>query len=608
MCGIFGYVGAKNCADMLVSGLKTLEYRGYDSTGVAFFEDGKLQTVKAAGRIANLEDRMAARGETVTHCGIGHTRWATHGGPTDENAHPHSSEHIALLHNGIIDNYRELREFLEGEGYVFASQTDTESAAHLIDYCYKQTGDFLDAVIAALKRIRGTYAFGIICKGEPEKIICVRQENPLLLGVGDGENFLASDIPAFIKYTKRYMIMEAGEIAILEPSGITVLDIDKNPIKKEVHTVTWDYAAAEKGGYPHFMIKEIHETPSVLRSTMNPRIADGVVCFPQEELPDEVLKNAERVTILACGSAMHAGMVAKYNIESMCGVRVDVEVASEFRSKPCLLTSRDLVIVVSQSGETLDTMGALKLAKKAGCTVLSMVNVVGSSIARESDYVVYSWAGPEIAVATTKAYSAQVLLGLMLAARMAFVKGRMDESQLRAFTGALQQLPVEVEALLAKEEAYKALAPLLADHKNLFFIGRALDYAVSLEGSLKLKEISYLHSEAYAAGELKHGTISLIAEGVPVIGVATQSGLADKTVSNIKEVEARGAYVIGVCKQSIAPQLYFAKQLITLPDYPDPLMPLLAAIPLQLLSYHVAVQLGRDIDKPRNLAKSVTVD
>ena len=608
MCGIIGYVGRQNCARLLIDALKTLEYRGYDSAGVAFFHDGVIETVKAAGRIENLEKKTKARADAETHCGIGHTRWATHGGPTDENAHPHSSEHISLLHNGIIENYQELKAFLTEQGYTFASQTDTETAAHLMDYYYKQTGDFLDAVIKALGDIRGTYAFGIICKDEPGKIICVRQENPLLIGLGDGENFMASDIPAFIKYTKKYLVMEPGEIAILEADKVTVVDIDKNPIEKTPLTVTWDYEAAEKGGYPHFMIKEIHETPSILKATMLPRIRDGKVCFDEAELPDSLLKDAKSITILACGSAMHAGMVTKYVIEKLCRVRVDVEIASEFRGRQPLLTKDDLTIVISQSGETLDTLAALKMAKACGSKVLSIVNVVGSSIARESDYVVYTWTGPEIAVATTKAYSAQIAVGYMIAARMAYVRGLMDDAAFRSFTGTLLGLPELVSSLIAREPEFERIAASYCRYEDLFFLGRCLDYAASLEGSLKLKEISYIHSEAYAAGELKHGTISLITDNVPVIGLVTQSNLIEKTVSNLKEVNARNARVLAICTPPAESLLYFADDLIVLPQAPDEVMPSLSVIPLQLISYHIAVLRGCDVDKPRNLAKSVTVE
>ena len=608
MCGIIGYVGRQNCARLLIDALKTLEYRGYDSAGVAFFHDGVIETVKAAGRIENLEKKMEGREDVETHCGIGHTRWATHGGPTDENAHPHSSEHISLLHNGIIENYQELKAFLTEQGYTFASQTDTETAVHLMDYYYKQTGDFLDAVIKALGDIRGTYAFGIICKDEPGKIICVRQENPLLIGLGDGENFMASDIPAFIKYTKKYLVMEPGEIAILEADKVAVVDIDKNPIEKTPLTVTWDYEAAEKGGYPHFMIKEIHETPSILKATMLPRIRDGKVCFDEAELPDSLLKDAKSITILACGSAMHAGMVTKYVIEKLCRVRVDVEIASEFRGRQPLLTKDDLTIVISQSGETLDTLAALKMAKACGSKVLSIVNVVGSSIARESDYVVYTWTGPEIAVATTKAYSAQIAVGYMIAARMAYVRGLMDDAAFRSFTGTLLGLPELVSSLIAREPEFERIAASYCRYEDLFFLGRCLDYAASLEGSLKLKEISYIHSEAYAAGELKHGTISLITDNVPVIGLVTQSNLIEKTVSNLKEVNARNARVLAICTPPAESLLYFADDLIVLPQAPDEVMPSLSVIPLQLISYHIAVLRGCDVDKPRNLAKSVTVE
>ena len=608
MCGIIGYVGRQNCARLLIDALKTLEYRGYDSAGVAFFHDGVIETVKAAGRIENLEKKMEGREDVETHCGIGHTRWATHGGPTDENAHPHSSEHISLLHNGIIENYQELKAFLTEQGYTFASQTDTETAVHLMDYYYKQTNNNQDAVIKALGDIRGTYAFGIICKDEPGKIICVRQENPLLIGLGDGENFMASDIPAFIKYTKKYLVMEPGEIAILEADKVTVVDIDKNPIEKTPLTVTWDYEAAEKGGYPHFMIKEIHETPSILKATMLPRIRDGKVCFDEAELPDSLLKDAKSITILACGSAMHAGMVTKYVIEKLCRVRVDVEIASEFRGRQPLLTKDDLAIVISQSGETLDTLAALKMAKACGSKVLSIVNVVGSSIARESDYVVYTWTGPEIAVATTKAYSAQIAVGYMIAARMAYVRGLMDDAAFRSFTGTLLGLPELVSSLIAREPEFERIAASYCRYEDLFFLGRCLDYAASLEGSLKLKEISYIHSEAYAAGELKHGTISLITDNVPVIGLVTQSNLIEKTVSNLKEVNARNARVLAICTPPAESLLYFADDLIVLPQAPDEVMPSLSVIPLQLISYHIAVLRGCDVDKPRNLAKSVTVE
>ncbi len=608
MCGIMGYVGKQRCANILLEGLKTLEYRGYDSAGLAFFENGEIQEVKAAGRIGNLEERMAGRLDAETFCGIGHTRWATHGGPTDENAHPHCSNSIALLHNGIIENYLELKEMLLKEGYTFKSQTDTETAAHLIDLCYKETNNFLDAVIMALGKIKGTYAFGIICKDEPDKLICVRQENPLIVGLGDGENFMASDLPAFIKYTKSYFVMEPGEIAIVEADKVTVCDFEKNEIKKEIMEVTWDYGAAEKGGYPHFMIKEINETPSILRTTMGPRMKDGIVEFDESELPDELLKNCKSITILACGSAMHAGMVAKNVIESMCRVKVDVEIASEFRTKEPLLTPDDLVVVISQSGETLDTLGALKIAKKKGCKILSVVNVVGSSIARESDHVVYTWTGPEIAVATTKAYSAQLAIGYMIAARMAFVRGLMTKEQLASFTDKLGKLPDMCADLIAREDEFKEIAEKYKHYEDMFFLGRGLDYALVMEGSLKLKEISYMHSEAYPAGELKHGTISLVTSDVPVVSVITQTDLADRMVSNTKEVNAREARVLVICREDVKEALYFANDIITIPNFDDMLMASLAVIPLQLISYHISVMRDCDVDKPRNLAKSVTVE
>jgi glucosamine--fructose-6-phosphate aminotransferase (isomerizing) len=608
MCGIVGYVGRRSCAGLLVDALKTLEYRGYDSTGVAFFHDGIIETVKAAGRIQNLESKMESRIDVETHCGIGHTRWATHGGPTDENAHPHSSEHISLLHNGIIENYQELKAFLIEKGYTFLSQTDTETAAHLMDYYYKETGDFLEAVIRALHEIRGTYAFGIICKDEPGKIICVRQENPLLLGLGEGENFMASDIPAFIKYTKKYLVMEPGEIAILEADRVSLVDFDKNPIEKEPLVVTWDYEAAEKGGYPHFMLQAIHETPSCLRATMSPRVQDGLVRFDEKELPDHLLRDARSITILACGSAMHAGMVAKYGIEKLCRVKVDVEVASEFRGRPPLLTKDDLVIVISQSGETLDTLAALKMARACGAKILSIVNVVGSSIARESDYVVYTWTGPEIAVATTKAYSAQLAAMDALAVEMARVRGAISADQFGHLLEELSAIPDKIRRILEDKERLQWFSSKIANAHDIFFIGRGLDYAISLEGSLKMKEISYIHSEAYAAGELKHGTISLIENNTLVIGVLTQSQLFEKTVSNMVECKSRGAYLMGITTNgnfAVEDSVNFT---VYVPRTDEHFVSSLAVIPLQLLAYYTSVNRGLDVDKPRNLAKSVTVE
>ena len=511
-----------------------------------------------------------------------------------------------VMATGNKGKLRELSALLEPLGITVLSPADCGVEGLAVE----ETGETFEqnAVIKALGDIRGTYAFGIICKDEPGKIICVRQENPLLIGLGDGENFMASDIPAFIKYTKKYLVMEPGEIAILEADKVTVVDIDKNPIEKTPLTVTWDYEAAEKGGYPHFMIKEIHETPSILKATMLPRIRDGKVCFDEAELPDSLLKDAKSITILACGSAMHAGMVTKYVIEKLCRVRVDVEIASEFRGRQPLLTKDDLTIVISQSGETLDTLAALKMAKACGSKVLSIVNVVGSSIARESDYVVYTWTGPEIAVATTKAYSAQIAVGYMIAARMAYVRGLMDDAAFRSFTGTLLGLPELVSSLIAREPEFERIAASYCRYEDLFFLGRCLDYAASLEGSLKLKEISYIHSEAYAAGELKHGTISLITDNVPVIGLVTQSNLIEKTVSNLKEVNARNARVLAICTPPAESLLYFADDLIVLPQAPDEVMPSLSVIPLQLISYHIAVLRGCDVDKPRNLAKSVTVE
>lgn len=603
MCGIVGYIGKKNCADVLLDGLSSLEYRGYDSAGVAIFENAAIKTVKSCGRLANLREKLKTIGTPEGNCGIGHTRWATHGKPSDINAHPHSGKRVTLVHNGIIENYQSLKKRLEAKGYKFLSDTDTEVAAKLIDYFYD--GNPLEAIKNALVEIRGSYAFGILFDGFPDRIYAVRKDSPLIVGAGKGENFIASDVPAILKYTREYYLLEENEVAVLTADGISFSDLDGEPVEKETLTATWDVSAAEKGGYRHFMLKEIFEQPKALKSTISPRIIDNKIVF--EGLHDGDFKNIEKLHIVACGTAMHAGMVGKYAIESLARVPVNVDIASEFRYRDPIMSKNDLVVIISQSGETADTLAALRLAKSRGVKTLAIVNVVGSSIAREADNVIYTWAGPEIAVASTKAYSVQLSVMYMLAARIAYEKGKINDSQYGEFCGQLLKLPEAVKKALSQQENCQKLASVFQNAHNLFFIGRGLDNAVSMEGSLKLKEISYIHSEAYAAGELKHGTISLIVEGMPVVAIATQKGLIEKTVSNIKEVKARGAHVLLLCRKG-EKGIDAADSIIELPDMPDIFMPSLAVIPLQLFAYYMAVLRGCDVDKPRNLAKSVTVE
>jgi glucosamine--fructose-6-phosphate aminotransferase (isomerizing) len=603
MCGIVGYIGERNCADVLLEGLSSLEYRGYDSAGIAIFENGAVKTVKSCGRLKNLREKLKLNGTPVGNCGIGHTRWATHGKPSDLNSHPHSGKKITVVHNGIIENYMSLKDSLEEKGYEFLSDTDTEVAAKLID-CYYH-GEPLDAIKRALTRIRGSYAFGILFEDFPDRIYAVRKDSPLIVGAGEGENFIASDIPAILKYTRNYYLMEENEVAILTREGVTFSNLDGESIVKETLTATWDVSAAEKGGYRHFMLKEIYEQPKAIRDTISPRIINGNIVF--EGLGDGNFKGIEKIYIVACGTAMHAGMVGKNAIETLARVPVEVDIASEFRYRDPILKANDLVIIISQSGETADTLAALRLARSRGVKTLAVVNVVGSSIAREADYVIYTWAGPEIAVASTKAYSVQLTVMYLLAAKIAFENAAIDKAQLEKLCEQLLKLPEAVGKMLEQQENCQHLASLYQNAHSLFFIGRGMDYAVSMEGSLKLKEISYLHSEAYAAGELKHGTISLIVDGTPVVAVATQKKLIEKTISNIKEVKARGARVLLVCRQG-EKGADAADEFIELPDMPDIFMPSLAVVPLQMFAYYMAVLHGCDVDKPRNLAKSVTVE
>ena len=608
MCGIVGYVGKQQCADILVNALKKLEYRGYDSAGIALHSEGKIKTVKAKGKIAEgLEAKLISDGKPAGTCGIAHTRWATHGEPSDINSHPIGNGKITIVHNGIIENYREIKEFLISKGYVFESETDTETVAKLLDYYYE--GNPKDAIISALNDIEGAYALGIIFKDFPEKIFAVRKESPLIVGKGNGENFIASDMTAILEHTKEYYLLEYGEIAELDGENIVFCDMHKREITKELSIADWDLDAAEKGGYEHFMLKEIHEQPEVIKTTINPRIKDGMPDLSECGITPEKLKKYNKIFVVACGTAMHAGLVGKYVIEKIARVPVDVDIASEFRYRDPIVSEGDLVIIISQSGETADSLAAMRLAKKLGAETLAIVNVKGSSIAREADMLIYTHAGPEIAVASTKAYMVQIAVMYLLAFEIAFAIGKIDEAECRRLTSLLKETPDIIEKILENTEDAQYIASQLITADSLLYIGRGLDYALSMEGSLKLKEISYIHSESYAAGELKHGTISLITDNMPVIAVATQTDLFDKTISNIKEVKTRGAKVIMVCREGYNPDKDIADFKFGLPDFVENLiMPMAAVVPLQLIAYYTSVLRGNDVDKPRNLAKSVTVE
>ena len=606
MCGIVGYIGDRDCTNVLVDSLEKLEYRGYDSAGIAVLENGTIKVSKCKGRLANLRDKMEHEGKPKGNVGIGHTRWATHGEPSDINSHPHGNKRITIVHNGIIENYREIKEFLTAEGYSFVSETDTETVAKLIDYYY--SGDPLDAIIKVLSEIRGSYALGIMFRDFPDRIYAVRKDSPLIVGKGDGENFIASDGPAIMKYTRDYYLLEENEIAELKKNHVDFFDLHKERIHKEVNTADWDVDAAEKGGYEHFMLKEIHEQPVAVRTTITPRIIDSMPDFTAEGFDIEKLKKYEKIFIVACGTAMHAGMVGKYVIEKLARKPVIVDIASEFRYRDPLIGENNLMIVISQSGETADTKAAMELAKERGADTMAIVNVKGSSIAREADMVVYTHAGPEISVASTKAYMVQISVMYLLAFMLAYANGKITKEECERLTAELSNMPKIIEDTLGQEKQCQFVASKLLNADSLLYIGRGLDYALSMEGSLKLKEISYIHSESYAAGELKHGTISLITKGMPVIAVATQSNLLEKTISNIKEVKARGAMVILVCGADVVVEEGVCDYLIRLPEAEELLMPMVAAVPLQLIAYYTAVLKGNDVDKPRNLAKSVTVE
>ena len=606
MCGIVGYVGKRSAQDVLLDGLEKLEYRGYDSAGVALALDGGIRVVKSKGRLTQLRQKLAAQALAQSFCGIGHTRWATHGEPSDVNSHPHSTPRVSIVHNGIIENYGILKERLIAKGYTFESETDTEVLVKLIDSCY--AGDPLRALQEALAKVRGSYALAVLFRDRPDTIFAIKRESPLIVGWGEGENFVASDIPALLKYTRRYSVLEEGDMAVCTAEGIRFYNEFAEPVQRPVLTADWDMEAAEKGGYPHFMLKEINEQPTAITATVSPRVEDGMPDLRIPQLTDEVLRGIGTVHLVGCGTAMHAGMVGKAAIETLARVPAEVDIASEFRYRDPILNPNDLVIIISQSGETSDTLAALKLAKGRGVPVLAIVNVVGSSIARAADYVLYTYAGPEIAVASTKAYMVQLCVLYLFALRLAYARGRLSAAETRRYTAQLLRAPEIIKARLADCNQIKYLASRYMNTQSCFFIGRGFDYSLSLEGSLKLKEISYVHSDAYAAGELKHGTISLITDGVPVIALATQKQVYEKTISNAKETRSRGARVLlFTTKDAVVPE-GVADAVVRLDEYEDILMPLQLIVPLQLFAYYMAVLRGCDVDKPRNLAKSVTVE
>lgn len=610
MCGIVGYIGRNEAVPFLLQGLEKLEYRGYDSSGIAVYTDKKIKVEKKQGRLKILEDLLASEPKISSHLGIGHTRWATHGNPSDINAHPHLSfsGKIALIHNGIIENYMELKKKLINEGFnEFVSDTDTEVAVQLLDHFYK--GDMFEAIKKLVNTIEGSFSLGIICSDYPDTLFAAKKDSPLIVGVGDGENYIASDIPAVLSKTKNICRLKEKEIAVIKADDFEIFDFNGNPVKKEITLVNWNVTAAEKNNYEHFMMKEIMEQPEVIKATISPRIKDSQIHLDDVEFSEEYLNNLNKISIVACGSAYHVGCVAKYFIENLLEKPVEVDVASEFRYRSPIVNKNTLTIVISQSGETADTLAALREAKSRGSRVLSIVNVVGSSIANESDDVLYTWAGPEIAVATTKAYSTQLSLLYLTALYMAKKLNKISEDSYKEILKDIEKLPSQISSVLESQNKIENIAKKYYNTEKVFFIGRNLDYAVCMEGSLKLKEISYIHSEAYAAGELKHGTISLIDDDTLVIALATQDKLFDKTVSNIREVKSRGAKILSITNENNAEKIsQISDDVLYVPNSCEMTAPSLAVVPLQLLSYHVAKLRGCDIDKPRNLAKSVTVE
>ena len=606
MCGIVGYVGKRNAQNVLLDGLEKLEYRGYDSAGVALALDGGIRVVKSKGRLAELRKKLELQALAESGCGIGHTRWATHGEPSDVNSHPHSTPRVSIVHNGIIENYGILKERLIAKGYTFESETDTEVLVKLIDSCYE--GEPLQAIHEALSMVRGSYALAVLFRDFPDTVFAVKRESPLIVGWGEGENFVASDIPALLKYTRRYSVLEEGDLAVVTREGIRFYNEFAEPVEREVLTADWDMEAAEKGGYPHFMLKEINEQPAAITATVSPRVENGLPDLRIPELSDETLRGIGTIHLVACGTAMHAGMVGKSAIEALARVPAEVDIASEFRYRNPVLEKDALAMVISQSGETADTLAALRLCKERGVRTIGIVNVVGSSIAREADATMYTWAGPEISVATTKAYSTQLAACYLLATEFARVRGTLADGQYEHLVTELEALPEKIEKTLADKERIQWFASKYANAKDAFFIGRGLDYAVALEGSLKFKETSYIHSEALAAGEMKHGPISLVEKGTLVVGILTQPDLFEKSVSNMVEVKSRGAFLMGLTtygNYSIEDTAGFT---VYVPKTDPHFATSLSVIPLQLLAYYVSCAKGLDVDKPRNLAKSVTVE
>lgn len=608
MCGIVGYIGKEQAAPILLDGLSKLEYRGYDSAGMAVFDGEKINVTKTKGRLKVLSELTHGGTMLPGTLGIGHTRWATHGSPSDTNAHPHynSDETIVVVHNGIIENYIKLRKKLEKKGYKFVSETDTEVIAHLLDYYYK--GNPLEAVTKIMHRMEGSYALGIIFKDHPNELYAVRKDSPLIVGHADGGSIIASDVPAVLKYTRDVYFIENEEIVRLTEKNMEFFTVDEEPLQKESVHIEWDANAAEKGGYEHFMLKEMYEQPKAIADTFSPRIKDGKIVIDELGMNDDEIKAIRKIVIVACGSAYHTGVTSKYVFEGMARIPVEVDLASEFRYRDPILPEGTLVIVISQSGETADSLAALREAKEKGCKVLGIVNVVGSSIAREADNVMYTWAGPEIAVATTKAYSCQLIALYLLAMKFAYVRETIADDELGEMLEDLKKIPAQVEMLLNNKDRIQKFANRYLAAKSIFFIGRGIDYAISMEGSLKLKEVSYIHSEAYAAGELKHGTISLIEEGTLVTAILTQENLYKKMISNMEEVKTRGAFVMAVTNEGNTDVEKAADYVVYIPETNKFFANSLAIIPLQLFGYYVAVGRGCDVDKPRNLAKSVTVE
>lgn len=608
MCGIVGYLGPKNASEVIVDGLSKLEYRGYDSAGVAVCNDGELEIRKFKGRLAVLAEDIE-KNEMKGHLGIGHTRWATHGEPSDVNSHPHFNmdKTIAVVHNGIIENYMELKEELKEDGVEFRSETDTEVIAHLVDKYYE--GNLLDAVYKTVARLRGAYALGVICKDNEDELVAVRKDSPLIAGVGEGENFIASDIPALLKYTRKVYFLENGEVVHIKGNELKIYDAERNPVEKEIYDVKWDIEAASKGGYDCFMLKEINEQPEGVKNTLERRLDEnGNIVLDGIHLTKEDLDSINRIYIVACGTAYHAGLLGKNALEKYLKVPVITDIASEFRYSDNFVDEHSLVILVSQSGETADTLAVLRDSKAKGAKILAITNVVGSSISREADEVFYTWAGPEIAVASTKAYTTQITSLYMIALNFALEKGTITREEYLSTIEKMKKLPEKIQKVLDNQDKIKETAERIVSKEHVFFLGRGVDYSLAMEGSLKLKEVSYIHSEAFAAGELKHGTIALIEEGTPVISIATQENLFEKMVSNMQEVKARGAFVASIAQEHNRSVEKVSDEVIYIPNCDDMLVPIVAVVPMQLLAYYVSTMKGLDVDKPRNLAKSVTVE